>query len=71
MSTVSDYTNESDGKQKVYVDGVSGPFKILDPGESCQVRLDADQKIKVLDVAPPDEDNEPDPPKAKKAPAGK
>ena len=46
------YTNSSKGKQKVYTDGVTGPFKFLEPGESCEVRLDADQKVRVLDVKP-------------------
>ena len=46
------YKNESDGKQKVYIDGVTGPFVFLEPGEECDVRLDADQEVRALDVAP-------------------
>ena len=46
------YTNNSKGKQKVYTDGVVGPFVLLEPGESCKIRLDADQELRVLDVKP-------------------
>lgn len=46
------YTNETKGKQKVYIDGNVGPFKILEPGESCEVRLDVDQEVLALDIAP-------------------
>ena len=46
------YTNETKGRQKVYTDGVVGPFKMLEPGESCEVRLDTDQEVRVLDVKP-------------------
>ncbi len=34
MSKNSIYTNESDVLEKVYIDGVTGPFRILMPGET-------------------------------------
>lgn len=46
------YINESKGRQKVYTDGVTGPFTFLEPGESCTIRLDADQEPRILDVKP-------------------
>lgn len=70
MSKNVKYENTTGNKQKVYTDGVTGPFVFLEPGDTCTVRIDADQKVRVLDVEPRPEP-EPEPKPEPKKPAAK
>ncbi len=53
MSQEFKYKNESKKTQKVYVAGVTGPWRLLEPDEVCMVRLDADQEVRVEEVKTP------------------